>query len=377
MLKGLSRLLQPRVEALGLEVGASQLKLVELSGQPPVLKGYAIRPTPPGLLAEGKVNDPATLAQEIRELLAEARTRKRYVVTAAPNAAVILRTLQVPKMPPKEMEQAVRWEAERYIPYPLDEAILDFAPLTPPEEVPEGGQVEVMIGVVRQETIMGLLEALRLAGLVPIAVDVKPFAGLYPLESRLLEDPEAYTLAIEVGAESTSLVLLKGERPLAVRILTLAGKDFTEALARAFGLDPIQAEEIKRNYGLATLPTEDESLLLDFDLEREQFNPGRVYDALRPVLVDLTQEVKRSLDFFRISLGEVQPEVGYLFGGGGKLRGLVGLLNETLGIPFEPVNPWARLNVDPRRFDLEALTSMGPEFMVPVGLALRGVEPLD
>nr|WP_279232667.1 type IV pilus assembly protein PilM [Thermus neutrinimicus] len=362
---------------MGLEIGAAHLKLVELSGNPPALRALATRPTPPGTLVEGVIAEPQALAQELKELLAEARTKKRYVVTAVPNPSVILRTLQVPKMPLKEMEEAVRWEAERYIPFPIDEVVLDFAPLDPLAEVAEGEQVEVMVGAARQEAVASLLEALRGAGLTPIVLDVKPFAGLYPLEAQLSSDPEGVSVAVEIGAESTSLVLLRGDRPLAVRILTLSGKDFTEAIGKSFGLDFLTAEEVKRTYGLATIPTEDEELLLDFDAERERYSPAKIYDAIRPILVELTQEIRRSLEFFRVQLGDVQPEVGYLYGGGSRLRGLSTLLTDTLGVNFTVPDPWQGIQVDPKRFDLEKLREMGPEFLVPVGLALRGVMPLD
>jgi len=374
---GFSKLFKPRVEALGLEIGAANLKLVELSGNPPALRALATRPTPPGMLVEGVIAEPQALAQELKELLAEARTKKRYVVTAVPNPSVILRTLQVPKMPLKEMEEAVRWEAERYIPFPIDEVVLDFAPLDPLAEVADGEQVEVMVGAARQEAVASLLEALRGAGLTPIILDVKPFAGLYPLEAQLSSDPEGVSVAVEIGAESTSLVLLKGDRPLAVRILTLSGKDFTEAIGKSFGLDFLTAEEVKRTYGLATIPTEDEELLLDFDAERERYSPAKIYDAIRPILVELTQEIRRSLEFFRVQLGDIQPEVGYLYGGGSRLRGLPTLLTDTLGVNFTVPDPWQGIQVDPRRFDLDKIKEMGPEFLVPVGLALRGVMPLD
>ena len=377
MFSGFGKLFKPRVEALGLEIGAANLKLVELSGNPPALRALATRPTPPGMLVEGVIAEPQALAQELKELLAEARTKKRYVVTAVPNPSVILRTLQVPKMPLKEMEEAVRWEAERYIPFPIDEVVLDFAPLDPLAEVADGEQVEVMVGAARQEAVASLLEALRGAGLTPIILDVKPFAGLYPLEAQLSSDPEGVSVAVEIGAESTSLVLLKGDRPLAVRILTLSGKDFTEAIGKSFGLDFLTAEEVKRTYGLATIPTEDEELLLDFDAERERYSPAKIYDAIRPILVELTQEIRRSLEFFRVQLGDIQPEVGYLYGGGSRLRGLSTLLTDTLGVNFTVPDPWQGIQVDPRRFDLEKLKELGPEFMVPVGLALRGVMPLD
>ncbi len=377
MFSGFSKLFRPRVEVLGLEVGAHALKLVELRGFPPTLTALATRPLPPGTLTEGVVAEPQALSQEIRELLAEARTRKRYVVSAVPNPSVILRTLQVPKMTPKEMEEAVRWEAERYIPFPIDEVVLDYAPLDPMAEVAEGEQVEVMVAAARQEAVASLIEALRGAGLIPVALDVKPFAGLYPLEETLSGEPDRVAVAIEIGAESTSLLLLRGDRPLAIRILTLSGKDFTEAIAKGFGLDFLTAEEVKRTYGLATIPTEDEELLLDFDAERERYSPGKIYDAIRPVLVDLTQEIRRSLEFFRVQLGDIQPEVGFLYGGGSRLRGLSTLLTDVLGVNFLTPDPWEGIRADPKRFDPEKLRELGPEWMVPVGLALRGVNPLD
>jgi len=294
-----------------------------------------------------------------------------------PNPALILRTLQVPKMPPKEMEEAVRWEAERYIPFPIDEVVLDFAPLDPLAEVAEGEQMEVMVAAARQEAVASLIEALREAGLTPVVLDVKPFAGLYPLEEELNREPDRTVVAVEIGAESTSLVLTRGDRPLAVRLLTLSGKDFTEAIAKSFGLDFLTAEDVKRTYGLATIPTEDEELLLDFDAERERYSPARIYDAIRPVLVELTQEIRRSLEFFRVQLGDIQPEVGYLYGGGSRLRGLSTLLTDTLGVNFLVPDPWNGVQIDPKRFDLEKLREAGAELMVPVGLALRGVSPLD
>ncbi|MCS7194199.1 MAG: type IV pilus assembly protein PilM [Meiothermus sp.] len=373
-----SGLLRPRVEALGLEIGSANIKMVELSGTPPSLKALSIRPTPPGVIREGSVAEPGALADTLKEMLAEMRTRKRYVVTAASNLAVITRTLQVPKMPPKQMEEAVRWEAERYIPFPIDEVVLDYAPLDPPENIPEGEQMDVVVGAARQETIASLVEALKAAGLEPLIIDVKPFAGLRTLESRLrATDREPITLFLEIGAETSALVLTRGERLLLNRVIQLSGKDFTAAIAKAFNLDVMAAEEAKRNYGLATIPTEDEDLLLDFDAERERFNPARMYDAIRPVLVEFTTELRRSLEFFRVQMGDLGVDQGFVAGGGSKLRSLVPLLADTLGIPLEMADPWQDIQIDKSRFDVEHLRSLSAEFAVPVGLALRGVNPLD
>lgn len=371
-------LLRPRVEAIGLEIGSANIKMVELSGTPPSLKNLSIRPTPPGVIQEGSITEPGALTDLIKEMLAEMRTRKRYVVTAASNLAVITRTLQVPKMPIKQMEEAVRWEAERYIPFPIDEVVLDYAPLDPLEAIPEGEQMDVVVGAARQETVASLVEALKASELEPLVIDVKPFAGLRTLTNRLVAtDREPITLFLEIGAESSALVLTRGERLLLNRVINLSGKDFTTAIAKAFNLDLMDAEEAKKNYGLATIPTEDEDLLLDFDAERERFNPARMYDAIRPVLVELTTELRRSLEFFRVQVGDLGVDQGFVAGGGSKLRSLVPLLGDTLGIPLETADPWQGIQIDKSRFDLEYLRGLAPEFTVPVGLALRGVNPLD
>ncbi len=371
-------LLRPRVEAVGLEIGSANIKMVELSGTPPSLRNLSIRPTPPGVVLEGSIIEPGALVDTIKEMLAEMRTRKRYVVTAASNLAVITRTLQVPKMPLKQMEEAVRWEAERYIPFPIDEVVLDYAPLDQLEAVPDGEQMDVVVGAARQETVASLVEALKAVGLEPLIIDVKPFAGLRTLDNRLrASDREPITLFLEVGAESSALVLTRGERLLLNRVINLSGKDFTAAISKTFNLDFAAAEEAKRNYGLATIPTEDEDLLLDFDAERERFNPARMYDAIRPVLVELTTELRRSLEFFRVQVGDLGVDQGFVAGGGSKLRSLVPLLADTLGIPLEVADPWQGIQIDKSRFDLEYLRSLSPEFTVPVGLALRGVNALD
>ncbi len=377
----LNQWLQPHIEALGLEVGAANLKLVEIGASPPTLRGYAIRPTPHGAIHGGNINDPSLIAAELREMVAEMQTRKKYVVASVSNLAVITRIIQVPKMGEKELEEAIYWEAERYIPFPIDEVVLDYEPLDPLTEVPDDAQVDVIIAAARLETITQLVETLKEARLEPVVLDIKPFAGMRTVENYLSggsnDGSEPVTVFLEVGAESSSLVLSRGTRLLMNRNLNISGNDFTEAISKSFGLDFDSAEEIKRDYGLATIPTEDEESLLDFDADRERFNPARMYDAIRPVLVDFTTELRRSLEFFRVQVGDIHIDKGFIAGGGSKLRGLPGILGEALGLQLESVDPWAGLLINESQFDVSDLHNMAPEFTVPVGLGLRGVNPLD
>ena len=392
MRERMSRWLSPKVEAVGLEVGTSALKVVELRpGNPPTLGALALRPMPPGLIQDDQVTDAGGLAEEIKALFQDAGISRRFTVTAVSNRQAITRNIHVPRMTVQELDEAIKWEAERYIPFPIDEVMLDYFVLDNPEDVEEGGQLEVVIAAARLDEVTQQVEYLKQAGLEPYVIDVKPFSLLRALKGSLLGEyltkttltGDFYTEANEIGvvleiAASTSTVtLVRGQRVLMNRNINVSGDDFTAAIQRAFGLDFDSAEDVKIEYGTATIPTEDEEDLLNFDAKREQFSPGRVYEALRPVLVELTTEIRRSLEFFRVQSGDANISRMLVTGGGAKLRGLPEAIGDALGFRVELGDPWLTIHVDENRFDTQYLRKNAAEFAVPLGLALRGVAGVD
>ena len=392
MRERLARMLSPRIEAVGLEVGTSALKVVELRpGNPPNLVAMAVRPMPPGLIQDDQVVDARGLADEIKALLDEAGVRKRFAVAAVSNRQAITRNINVPKMTMQELDEAIKWEAERYIPFPIDEVVLDYYVLDNPEDIEEGGQLEVVIAAARLDQVTQQVEYLKQAGLEPLVLDVKPFTLLRSLKGSLLGEHltkttlsgTSYTEANEIGvvleiaASNTTITLVRGERVLMNRNIGVSGDDFTAAIQRSFGLDFDSAEDVKLDYGTATIPTEDEEELLNFDAKREQFSPSRVYESLRPVLVDLTTEIRRSLEFFRVQTGDATISRMVVTGGGAKLRGLPEAIGDALGFRVELGDPWLTIHYDENRFDSQYIQKMGPEFAVPLGLALRGVAGVD
>lgn len=388
----MSRFLRPRIEAVGLEIGTSAVKVVELrQGKPPSLAALATRTMPPGLIQDDQIQDEPGLAAEIKALFDDAGIRKRHVVTAVPNRQAITRNIMVPKMTLQELEEAIKWEAERYIPFPIDEVELDFYVLDHPDDVPEGGQLEVVIAAARLDLLTRQVETLRLAGLEPVVIDIKPFALLRSLKGALLgehlnrstlsgigyTEADEIGVVLEIAASNTTITLVRGERVLMNRNINISGDDFTAAVQRAFGLDFDAAEDVKLQFGTATIPSEDEEELLNFDAKREQYSPSRVYEALRPVLIELTTEIRRSLEFFRVQTGDANISRMLVTGGGASLRGLPEAIGDTLGVRVELGDPWLTVTVDSNRFDRAYLQTVGPAFAVPLGLALRGVTGLD
>ncbi|CAN5625594.1 type IV pilus assembly protein PilM [soil metagenome] len=387
-----SRFLRPRIDAVGLEIGTSALKVVELRpGNPPSLAAIGSRPMPPGLVQDDAVVDIAGLAAEIKILFDEAGIRKRHVITAVSNRQAITRNIMVPKMTLQELEEAIKWEAERYIPFPIDEVELDFFVLDNPDDIDEGGQLEVIIAAARLDLLTQQVEVLRQAGLEPLVIDIKPFSLLRSLKGALLGEHltkttlsgSTYTEANEIGvvleiaASNTTITLVRGERVLMNRNIGVSGDDFTASVQRTFGLDFDSAEEVKIQYGTATIPSEDEEELLNFDAKREQYSPSRVYEALRPTLIELTTEIRRSLEFFRVQTGDATINRMLVTGGGANLRGLPEAVGDTLGVRVELGDTWLTVAVDPNRFDSAYLQKVSGAFAVPLGLALRGVTALD
>ncbi|WP_291428059.1 type IV pilus assembly protein PilM [Deinococcus sp.] len=384
----LQRLLNPRPNALGVEIGTSAIKVVALRpGSPPSLQHAVMVPTPIGSMRDGLVVEPQAVATELKNLLAQHRITTRYAVTAVPNQVAVTRNIMVPRMERKDLQEAIKWEAERYIPYPIDDVSLDFDLLDDLSTIPEDSQMEVVIAAAPSEAIARQIEVLRLAGLEPTVVDLKSFASLRALRGNLLGEHLTkstltgtnYTeagevaLVLEIGASSSVINLVRGDRVLMARNINVSADDFTTALQKAFDLDFSAAEDVKLGYATATTPTEDEEDLLNFDMAREQYSPARVFEVIRPVLGDLITEIRRSLEFYRVQSGDVVIDRTLLAGGGAKLRGLAAAISDALGFRVEVASPWLTVQTDQANVDTGYLQANAPEFTVPLGLALRGV----
>ncbi|WP_034385251.1 type IV pilus assembly protein PilM [Deinococcus sp. YIM 77859] len=381
------RLSKPRPSAIGVEIGTSAIKVVALRpGTPAVLQHAVMVPTPIGSMRDGLVIEPQAVAHELKSLLAEHRISARYAVTAVPNQAAVTRNIMVPRLDRQDLQEAIKWEAERYIPYPIEEVNLDFDLLDDPAAVPEDGQLEAVLAAAPSEAVARQVEVLRLADLEPVVVDLKSFAALRALRGNLLgEHLNKTTLAglnyteagevalvLEIGASSSVISLVRGDRLLMARNIGVAADDFTTALQKAFDLDFSAAEEVKLACGSAVTPGQNEDTPLRLGAH-EQYSPARVFEVIRPVLADLITEIRRSLEFYRVQSGDVVIDRTFIAGGGAKLRGLASAISSALGFRVEVGNPWLTVQTDAANVDTGYLQANAPEFTVPLGLALRGV----
>lgn len=351
---------------VGLDIGTSAIKVAQLSkvGTSYKLDRVGVAPLPMGAIEGGTVYDVSTVAQAVVRLLRQSRIGCRRVMAAVAGEAVIHRIIRVPLVPRRELDGIVHWESEKHIPFPLEEAIYDYDII---QEIPETNEQEILLVAAQRSLIESHVAVLRAAHLHALAIDVQPLAlsrALEPLLSPPGEGGGSNNVAImDVGAGSTDLAIFRHGVQRFIRILPIAGNYFTRAIATRLGVSSEEAETLKRTRGQVPLP----------DQPIESAEERELATAIGGVMAELTTEIRRSLDYFRLQFRE---EVARLIatGGGITLRNMATYLARELGLSVEIANPLLQLHPASANCAPKLLENMGPIFSVAIGLGLRGVQ---
>ncbi|MGQ9779588.1 MAG: type IV pilus assembly protein PilM [Bacillota bacterium] len=352
---------------VGLDIGTSAIKVVELTrkGDKCLLTRVGVTSLPMGAIEGGMVRDIATVAQILARLLKETRIKTKRVMAAVAGQAVIVRSLKFPSMPRHELAQAVRFEAERYIPFPAEEAAMDFDVTG---ENPETNEIEVMLVAAQRGVVESHVQTLRAVGLQPIIVDVQPFAlvrslHMYLMDSLAMGSPMNVAF-LDIGAGTTDLVIFRDEVLRFTRIIPIGGNYFTRAIAGRLGVSEEEAEAMKIAHG---------QVILEPEAGLDNSQDAQLSSVITAVAGELVTEIRRSFDYFRLQSREDISRV-VATGGGIMLRNLVGYLEHELGLRIEIGDPLERLHPNSRNCAPHLLPGAGPIFSVAIGLALRGVE---
>ncbi len=343
---------------IGLDLGSHTLKAVEMvpaGGGTFKVTRLGVTPTPAGAVADGVAAGSEALSVAVRNLLSTAGIRGSRVVTALGGEAVIVRELKLPEMPAAELEQAVAYEAERYLPYGVREVSRDFQVLG---KAPEEGQIEILLVAARKEVVNRQLAVLQMTGLSASVLDVAPFSMLRAVGRR---DGAGTVVYVDLGAESSDIIIMEGDRLRLARNISTGGNAVTKAIAEALSLEMGAAQTLK----------EERAQLMLEGQQASDTTVSHLHDAILPVVNSIFTEVRRSLDYYQTrSRGQTITKV-VLSGGTAKLRNLAPFLSEELGLPVELANPFATLKTE-AAVQKEYLSDLAPIMAVAVGLALRG-----
>lgn len=341
---------------LGLDISSTSVKLLELSrnGDRYRVETYAVRPLPPNAVVEKNINDPEAVAEVIRALVKQSKTKLKQAAVAVAGSAVITKMIEMrADLSDDDLENQIYIEADQYIPFDTDEVSIDFEVQGESPNDPE--MVEVLLAACRTENVNTRVETLRLAGLEEEIVDVEAYAMERAFEFVLeqLEDQDNQVVAVlDVGATMTTLSVLVDGKTVYTREQLFGGRQLTEEIQRRYGLSAEEAGLAKKQGGL---PDDYES------------------EVLGPFKEAVIQQVTRSLQFF-FSASEYN-DVDYivLAGGVASMEGLSELIEEKLGTQTLVANPFANMSVA-SRVNAAALANDAPSLMVATGLAMRSFD---
>ncbi len=350
-------MLTPRRQLVGLDIGSSAIKLVQLKENKGryFLKKFGVKPLEPEVIVDGTVMDEGRVVSAIRELFDDSGVKNKLVAISISGHAVIVKKISLPPMPDDELEGQVKLAAEQYIPFDINEVNIDFHVLPPDSSGDRQGDMSVILVAAKKDKINELTELVKGAGLTPMVMDVDAFAieNMHAINYPMAQDET--TALVNLGASVMNVNIIRGGTSLFTRDIPLGGNRYTEAIQREMGLSYEEAEESKKGERSG----DSSAALL-----------GKVIDNVNG---EVASEIARTVDYFKSSASNAELDRVLLCGGVAKAKGLIQQLGDRMQIPVEVADPFSEIDVTGSDFDPGALAELAPAAAVGVGLALRAV----
>lgn len=338
-------MLKQRKSIIGLDLGTSCIKAVEVTQDKfdYIITAYHQI----DISGEGAVQD------AISDLFNEGGFRTKRVATAVSGKSVVFRYVNMAQMTDDNLRNAIHYEADKYIPFDVEDVQIDVQKLM---DIPaeDGGQEEMKVLLVAAKNSLVEDQAMMLQdlGLQPVSIGVDAFAlgnafELSDMVSPGIQESDRTIALLDIGDSKSSINIIRNNVTCFAREVGMGGMDLTNAITRRFGLEPYEAEALKR---------EPQDQLME------------VQDAVSHVMDDIGNEVNLSFDFFE---NQFEGEVEEVFLSGGAV--LLPFLEENLEKIFEKKtrvwNPIEGLKVKSDNVDIDQLHQAAPQLAVAMGLA--------
>jgi type IV pilus assembly protein PilM len=348
---------------VGLEIESGSVAAVEMRGSGTAqISATAVAALPPGVFQEGEVVNGEELGRALRSFFSEHKLAKQVRIGIG-NQAVVVRTVRLPAIEdPKELEAAVRFQAQEQMPMPLEHAVLEHQVVGGvPAEEGQPPQIDVVLIAARRDMIAAFLQPLRRAGVEPVGVDLSAFGMIRALADLAptvqvpegeLPRPTSATLYCSVG-DVMNLAVARGRSCLFTRASHAGLGVVVDRLAAARGFTAEHATMWLSHVGL------------EAPLEQIEGDPGAVAEAraaLEAGVTSMVDELRLSLDYYGAQEGAVPIENVVLCGPGSVVEGIGARIEAGIGLPIIQAAPSALCGLDP---------AVAARLTLPFGLALE------
>ncbi|MBI2268464.1 MAG: type IV pilus assembly protein PilM [Candidatus Blackburnbacteria bacterium] len=334
---------------LGLDIGSKSIKLVQLekAGDKYSLLAAGITSSPVADVPSATEQDLGLVAEAVKKLFTEIKATVRNVNVALPENKVFTPFIKLPYLTDKEIDSAISWQAEPYIPIPVAEASIDYQVIgrTEPQGNKPGG-VEVLLVAAPKTLVQKYAKVATLAGLTVTMVETELLALVRAIA------PKGQTVVVaDFGATSSSVAIVRDGQLVISHSVPTGGEALTRAVASSLGMNIQQAEEYKKAYGLNTGTAE-----------------GKVAEALSPVLRVIADEVKKAIQYYKTEAGDNNSISSLILTGGtAGMPEVVPFLANILGMEVVIGDPFSKIAKDGRIE--KTFAAFAPLYGVAIGLA--------
>jgi type IV pilus assembly protein PilM len=291
------------------------------------------------------------IAKSIETIVKEAGIKTREVNFSIPDFSTFFTNFELPPMSPKELPQAVRYEARSYIPLPLSEITLDWTVIEGEVSAKLKSPLKILVAAIPNEVINQYQEIAQFSNLKLQALEAEVFA----LARSSVRNEKGVVGLIDIGARSTTVNVLEKKILKISHSFNISGNELTEILSRSLSISYEEAEKLKNNYGLVKMNK--------FELN--------VREILLPLIDSIFNEIRKIFQiFYRQEGKEIEKIV--LAGSSALLPGLKEYFAEEFQKEIEIANPFFGIS-SPPILD-EVLKEIGPTYAIAIGLALKGLE---
>ncbi|MFA4842732.1 MAG: type IV pilus assembly protein PilM [Candidatus Omnitrophota bacterium] len=326
--------------SFGLDIGTSAIKLVKLefTADSVNLTGFSLQAAAPGI------------NEAVRNIAQGVDTKK--VNFSVSGQSTVIRYINLPRMNETELKAAMSFEAQKHIPFPLQEVNYDACIL---KEEPQAGPMLVLLAAVKKDFLSERIKVIEEAGLKPEIADIDSLALVNIFNFTYIGSPAIQNKALallNIGSSQTNLTILENTFPYMSRDIHIAGNNFTQKVADTLGLDFPSAEKLK----------------LDPPKEKLQ----NVIAAVESVLAGLASEIRTSFDYYESQRASSVTRI-FLSGGSAGAAGLKDALANILGLEVEAWDPLSKIGIADN-LNAQEIKGLSSQLAVAIGLALRGIK---
>ena len=306
----------------------------------------------PGLIEEGTIRNPEEVSDAIKQLMKIYRIKEQNVATSIGGYSIIVKTIDVQSMPEEQLQETIHFEAEQYIPFDINDVNIDFQILGENESNPN--QMSVLLVAAKKDMVNEYVSLIQMAGLNPVIVDVDAFALQNVYEVNYETENENVAL-IDIGANKTTLNILKGTTSVFMRDVSLGCQQINMQIVSLVGCSIEEAEQYYH------------------DDASDKMASKEITQIISAVVGDWSSEIRRALDYFYSTYPGDQIGKIILSGGGANIKLFQQMLAGETSSEVTIIDPFKNFFIEDN-FDSNYIKRIAPQAAICMGLAIRRMD---